>query len=69
MASERGKDEVLNRLLEAATVKWGRGVVEAMRPAFESTAEAIWKVQEFQLEAEEEPAHPATILRERRGKE
>mgnify|MGYP001125530411 CR=1 FL=1 len=70
MARELGKDKVLNDLLEAGAKKWGRAEVEEMRPAFETVAEAISKVEEFQLEPEEEPAHPATILRQgRRGRE
>jgi len=70
MARVLGKDEILNHLLEAASTKWGGATVEEMRPAFETVAEAIWKIEEFQLEPEEEPAHPATILHQgRRGRE
>jgi len=68
MAERLGKDEILKRLLEEATVRWGRDRVEEMRPAFDVAVEAVWKVGEFRLETEEEPAHPGTI-RERRGRE
>jgi len=70
MTKELGKDETLNCLLEAASVKWGKAEIREICSAFELAAEAIWKVEEFQLEPEEEPAHPATIFhRGRRGKE
>jgi hypothetical protein len=61
MARELDKDAILNHLLEAASAKWSRSAVEETRPAFELAAEAIWKVEEFELDSEEEPAHPATI--------
>ncbi len=69
MARKLGKDEILDRLLEAATVEWGRAEAEKMRPAFEVAAEAIRKVEEFQLAPEEELTYPETISRKRRGAE
>ncbi|MFQ6075075.1 MAG: hypothetical protein ACE5Z5_02915 [Candidatus Bathyarchaeia archaeon] len=71
MVRELGKDEILNRLLEAAAEKWDRAEVEKMRPAFERAAEAVWRVEVFQLKPEEEPAYPTTIFHQgswRRGK-
>ncbi len=69
MARKLGRDEILNRLLEAAIIEWSREAVEEMRPAFETAAEAIWEVEQFQLEPEEEPALLTLILqRERRGR-
>jgi hypothetical protein len=70
MIRRPGKDEILKRLLETALIEWGKEV-EEMQSAFEAAAEGIWKVEEFQLDPEEEPAILETILEKatsRRGK-
>lgn len=66
MVRKLGKDKILNQLIEAANKTWNRKEVEKMRTAFERMAEAIWKVEEFQLEPEEEPAYPTTIFNQMR---
>jgi hypothetical protein len=54
--SSSDEKEVLDRLLAAASAKWGSEKVETMRGSFEAAAQAITVVDAFQVEAGEEPS-------------
>lgn len=52
---EASKKEFVKHLLDAALEKWGEKEVASIRSALERTAEAIWEVEGFELELEDEP--------------
>ena len=61
MIRESDKSEMLARFLRVATEKWGADRAEEMKSGLETTAEAIWKIQDIELH-EEEPALTTAIL-------
>ncbi len=66
MTKDFDKSEILTRFLRVATRKWGAERVEEIRPSLEKAAEAIWKVENFDLMPEEEPALITAILEQSR---
>jgi len=55
MSEEPEKRACIDRLMKMAVERWGVDEVEQLRSALERTATAIWMVEGFKLEPEEEP--------------
>jgi len=55
------KERILGFLIESASERWGKSEFEELRPALTMMAEAIYKVEEFDLTVVDEPA-PRIVL-------
>ena len=66
MADNHEKVEVLNRLLIAASEKWGEEEANNMKSAFELAAEAFCTVEAFTLKPMEEPAQQRSFFHQAR---
>ena len=56
MTEDHQKLEFVNKFLATVLEKWGDKILETTKPNLEITAKAIYEVDKFQLEIEEEPA-------------
>jgi hypothetical protein len=57
------KDQITRQMLDSATARnWSPLQIEQVRQAIESAAEAIWKVEEFPVETDMEPADLRVIF-------
>ncbi|MFH0848893.1 MAG: hypothetical protein V1857_05275 [archaeon] len=61
MSEESSRDGIVRDFLEAARKKWSTKDVEAMRPILEATAEAIWNLENVQVDLEEPECTTATL--------
>jgi len=59
MSESPEKKAYIDHLMKMAVERWGANEVEQLRSALERTANAVWMVESFKLELDEEPAHPA----------
>jgi hypothetical protein len=57
-----GKEEILKHLLTTASEKWSPERAAQIRPSLEAAADAIWKIENFQLKPDEQPEHPTLIF-------
>lgn len=56
--SAKGRNEKIhNTFFERAKERWGEEEARALKPALERIAEAVWKVERFELGIEEEPSN------------
>ena len=51
-------EEIFVRLFEGATRRWGEEAAQELRSDIERAGEAIWQVESFTLEPEDEPSRP-----------
>lgn len=58
MSAKGGKEKKYNSFFERAKERWGEEEARALKPALERIAEAVWKVERFELGIEEEPSNP-----------
>jgi hypothetical protein len=59
MSVKGGNEKIYNSFFERAKERWGEEKARALKPALERIAEAIWKVERFELGVEEEPSNPS----------
>ena len=52
------KEEIFVRLFEEAKKRWGNEVAQKLKSDIERASEAIWQVEKFKLEPENEPSRP-----------
>lgn len=57
MNVEGGKAEKIQSFLEAAKEIWGEGEARTLKPTLERIAEAVWRVECFELGVEEGPSN------------
>ena len=57
MNAKGGKEKIYNSFFERAKERWGEEEARALKPALEWIAEAVWKVERFELGIEEEPSN------------
>ncbi len=57
MSAKGGKEKIHNTFFERAKERWGEEEARALKPALERIAEAVWKVERFELGIEEEPSN------------
>jgi hypothetical protein len=58
MSVEGGREKIIQSFLEAAKKRWGEGEARTLRPALERIAEAVWRVECFELGVEEGSSNP-----------
>jgi hypothetical protein len=58
MEPRPSKEEIFIRLFEEATRRWGEEAAQELRSDIERAGEAIWQVESFKLEPEDEPSRP-----------
>ena len=58
MESRPGKEETFVRLFEEAIRRWGEETAQELKSDIERAGEAIWQVERFKLEPEDEPSRP-----------
>jgi hypothetical protein len=56
MKPRPSKEEIFVRLFEEATRRWGEEAAQELRPDIERAVEAIWQVEGYKLEPEDEPS-------------
>lgn len=49
------KNALVDRIMDDAVERWGEDEVESIRSALETIADAIWELERFRLEPEDEP--------------
>ncbi len=57
MSAKGGKEKIIKSFYEGAKERWGEEEARALKPALERIAEAVWKVERFELGIEEEPSN------------
>ena len=55
MSDKTKKEEHIDRFMKTAHERWGDEEYELLKPALEKTVEAIYEVEEFNLEPDDEP--------------
>ena len=50
--------EIFTRLFEEAIRRWGEEAIQELKSDIERAGEAIWQVERFKLEPEDEPSIP-----------
>jgi hypothetical protein len=66
MSEESSRDAIVREFLDAARKKWSAKDIETMQPILEATAEAIWSLENVQLDLEEPECTTATLEEYRR---
>jgi hypothetical protein len=52
------KEDVFKQLFREATRRWGGEVARELQSDIERAGEAIWQVESYELEPEDEPSKP-----------
>jgi hypothetical protein len=63
MDEKERREQLLRSLEHAATERWGKTEAENIRAELATTAEAIARVEQFELPQEEEPPTTAVLTR------
>ena len=58
MEPRPSKEEIFVRLFEEATRRWGKEAARELKSDIERAGEAIWQVESYKLEPEDEPSRP-----------
>jgi hypothetical protein len=56
MEPQPSKEEIFVRLFAEATRRWGEEAAQELKSDIERAGEAIWQVESFKLEPEDEPS-------------
>ena len=57
MSVKGGKEKIIQSFYEGAKERWGEEEARALKPALERIAEAVWRVELFELGVDEEPSN------------
>ena len=58
MSARKSKEEHIEDFISRAKERWGRKEAQQLGPALRRVAEAIWEVEGFSLDPEDEPTTP-----------
>ena len=58
MEPRPSKKEIFIRLFEEAIRRWGEEAAQELKSDIEGAGDAIWQVESFKLEPEDEPSRP-----------
>jgi len=58
MSARKSKEEHIKDFISRAKERWGEKEAQQLGPALKRVAEAVWEVEGFSLEPEDEPTTP-----------
>ena len=58
MSARKSKEEHIKDFISSARERWGEKEAQQLGPALKRVAEAVWEVEGFGLEPEDEPNNP-----------